>query len=270
MSTRSYLLLTFDLEEFDWPLERGYPLDIDTQLRVTCEGLGRLLPVLRRHAIPATFFTTASFATARPVVVRDLVAQGHEIAAHGLRHAHDYETMGTGDVTRVLTEARHILESITGRPVCGFRAPRLRPGSLSAVRQAGYVYGANVHPTQVPGRYRALRAPRHPWREEGLVRVPISVVPVCHWPLSFVWFRLMGAWLATLGARWAVADTGYLQVYFHPWEAMPIAQYGIPRWLAVRTGPRFVHMIDRLLDGTGDLQPDTVAGYVNRISSQLG
>lgn len=132
------------------------------------------------------------------------------------------------------------------------------------MRDAGYVYGANVHPTWVPGRYQALRAPRRPWREADLVRVPISVTPWIHWPLSFLWFRLAGVSLATLGARLALADTGYVHLYFHPWEAVPLAPYGIPRSLAFRSGPAFVAMLDTFVQAMQPIESIPVGEYVER------
>ncbi len=263
MASPGVLLLTFDLEEFDWPAERGHPLPIAEQIQVTCDGLARILPLLRARGAAATFFTTACFARARPEVVRQLAQAGHEIASHGDTHADDYATMAEDETVARLTAARHTLESITGEAVLGFRAPRLRSPSARAVCRAGYRYGASVHPTWVPGRYQALRAPRRPWREEGLLRIPISVVPWCRWPLSFVWFRLVGAGLGGLGARAAARGTGYAHLYFHPWEAVAIAPYGIPRPLALRTGPAFVRGVERLLAQTG-LQPLTVAAYARR------
>jgi peptidoglycan/xylan/chitin deacetylase (PgdA/CDA1 family) len=264
-----YLLLTFDLEEFDWPRERGQSIDDEVQLQVTCAGLDRLRPFLEKQAVRATFFTTAAFAAARPAVVRELAAQGHEIAAHGLAHTDDYLAMELAEELKALTAARLQLEAITGRSVAGFRAPRLQVGRLQAIRDAGYLYGANVHPTWVPGRYRALNAPRRPWREAGLVRVPISVTPWVHWPLSFFWFRLAGVRLATWGARLALAETGYLHLYFHPWEAMRLTEYGIPRWLAVRSGPRFVDMLGDFLEALGPLESVTVGEYVKRTAGEL-
>jgi peptidoglycan/xylan/chitin deacetylase (PgdA/CDA1 family) len=261
MAAAGILLLTFDLEEFDWPCERGWPLAPEQQVQITSDGLARLSPVLRARAVPATFFTTASFASARPEIVRALAEEGHEIASHGLSHADDYATMNEAEAVARLIEARRVLEAISGRAVLGFRAPRLRPPASRLIRDAGYHYGANVHPTWVPGRYQALRAPLRPWREEGLLRIPISVVPWCRWPLSFLWFRAAGVRLTTLAARSAVAATGYLHVYFHPWEAVAIGRYGIPAILAVRTGPPFVHMFERLLAWADDLRALTLAAY---------
>ena len=51
--------LGFDVEEFDFPLERGRKIDFDTQLAVSTEGLEFLLQLLARLGLRATFYTTA-------------------------------------------------------------------------------------------------------------------------------------------------------------------------------------------------------------------
>ena len=40
--------LGFDIEEFDFPLERGRSIDLETQLDVSSEGLEFLLRLLER------------------------------------------------------------------------------------------------------------------------------------------------------------------------------------------------------------------------------
>ena len=73
--------LGFDVEEFDFPLERGRGIDFGTQLAVSSEGLEFLLDLLARLELRATFYTTANFALHRTDLVRRIVAGGHEL--HG-------------------------------------------------------------------------------------------------------------------------------------------------------------------------------------------
>ena len=74
--------LGFDVEEFDFPLERGRGIDFGTQLAVSSEGLEFLLDLLARLELRATFYTTANFALHRTDLVRRIVAGGHEVASH--------------------------------------------------------------------------------------------------------------------------------------------------------------------------------------------
>ena len=80
------LILTIDLEEFDIPLEYGQSIDLTEQMAVSYEGLKRILPVLEKHHVAATFFTTAHWAEHYPKMVYTL-AQDHEIASHAYFHS---------------------------------------------------------------------------------------------------------------------------------------------------------------------------------------
>lgn len=259
------LLLTFDVEEFDWPSERGTPIDPGEQMQVTADGVQAVLPVLTRHGVRGTFFVTGRFAEARPDVVRAVAAAGHEPAAHGLQHQDDYAGMDSADAVERLARARRMVEDAGGRPVRGLRTPRLRLCPAAVCRAAGFDYDASPHPTWVPGRYNGLRWPRVPWREGGLLRVPISVVPGLRLPVSWIWFRWAGGHAGPLAARAAALGAPYLHLYFHPWEAIPVRRYGIPAALALRTGPAFLDALDRLLAATATaMTPLTIAEFIDR------
>ena len=61
---KKYVLLSFDVEEFDMPLEYKQDISIDEQMDVGIRGLEALMPILSNTSIPTTLFTTANFAIA--------------------------------------------------------------------------------------------------------------------------------------------------------------------------------------------------------------
>ena len=197
------LLLTFDVEEFDWPVERGHALDAVVQMDVTSRGLDLVLPLLAKHRTRATFFVTATYARAQPERVRALAEAGHEVASHGLGHQDDYGRMDESEARARLTEARRVVEDTTGGPVYGIRTPHLLPCPPARLLEAGFSYDASAHPTWVPSRYNGLRRPRVPWFEDGLLRIPISVLPAIRLPVSFLWYRAAGPRLGPIAARLA-------------------------------------------------------------------
>jgi peptidoglycan/xylan/chitin deacetylase (PgdA/CDA1 family) len=268
---RKPLLLTFDVEEFDWPGERGRPLRRTTQLGATTCGLRRLLPLLARRGVRATFFVTGEYARGEPQVVRGLVEHGHEVAVHGLAHSDDYATMRAADAVERLRAARTVVEHSSGHSAQGVRTPRLRPCAAAVLAAAGFSYDASPHPTWVPGRYNGLHLPRSPWWEDGVLRVPISVLPWVRLPVSWIWYRWAGARLGGIAASAAALRAPYLHLYFHPWEAVDIRRLGIPSWLAVRTGPAFVRALDRLLASSAQrLVPMPVRDFVAAYTAAEG
>jgi len=80
------ILLSFDVEEFDMPLEYGFKISHEQQMQVGKLGLDRLMPTLLDTTIQTTLFTTANFASHYPDEIKQLSHQ-HEIASHTFYHS---------------------------------------------------------------------------------------------------------------------------------------------------------------------------------------
>lgn len=229
-------LLSFDVEEFDLPLELGRPITPEQQLRVGAEGTQRTLDLLDRCAaeagrpLPVTLFVTGRFAAAFPQLIERAVRSGHEIASHSMTHT------GFSDDDPAMS--RDLLRRISGQSVLGFRRPRLTPTSPSLLTEAGYRYASNLNPTWLPGRYNNFRKPRTPFTiatsTGPLVEVPAAVTPLLRIPLFWLAFKNFPLWLTRRNTRAALAGGGPVMLYFHPWELCDLSTYGLPRHI---TGP---------------------------------
>ena len=62
------VFLSFDVEEFDMPLEYQHAISVADQMQVGINGLDAIQPVLERA--PSTLFTTANFANHFPDRIR--------------------------------------------------------------------------------------------------------------------------------------------------------------------------------------------------------
>ncbi len=75
----------------------------------------RVLAILERAGVRATFFVTGEAAAAHPELVCALVAAGHEVASHGYRHRHAlfqrWPLAGYFDTRKAVRE----LEALAGR-----------------------------------------------------------------------------------------------------------------------------------------------------------
>ena len=233
-----FILLGFDLEEFDMPLEYNSPISFEDQLRYTDEGMNAIMPVISLHNTIVTFFTTAQYALHRKSLIKEL-AKTHEIASHTYYH--------TAFEDSHLLQSRLVLEEISGLKVEGLRMPRMRKVSLEAVKQAGYFYDSSIHPTILPGRYNNLDKPRTLYKENGILRLPASVSPTFRIPLFWLAFKNFPFAFYKYIAKQTLAKDGYLCLYYHPWEFTNLIHSGIPKYTRTIDGKVFTERLEQLI-----------------------
>ena len=234
--------ITFDFEEFDLPREHGVAISTDEAVRISADGARPLLDLLARHEARVTAFCTRTFAAHSPETVRRLVADGHEVAAHGMEHSNP------GDLRR----CREALERICGRPVVGYRSPRMEQVDDAALAAAGFRYDSSLNPTFLPGRYCHLISPRTPFVRKGLREVPASVTPLLRVPLFWLSLHLLPERLYRVLARRTLAHDGTLVLYFHPWEFSSELQrlavgLKVPRYVRTNLGLPMLGRLERLI-----------------------
>jgi peptidoglycan/xylan/chitin deacetylase (PgdA/CDA1 family) len=98
----------------------------------------RLLDVLARNGVSATFFVIGKFARQRPDIVKTLAAAGHLVGNHTMTHPL-LVTRSPGVVRQQLRDANAAIEDALGARVEFFRPPHggRRPDVLRAARELG-------------------------------------------------------------------------------------------------------------------------------------
>jgi peptidoglycan/xylan/chitin deacetylase (PgdA/CDA1 family) len=82
-----------------------------------------VLDLLDQHGARATFFCIAERVRQHPTLTRRIVAAGHSVQNHSLRHRHNFSLLGPRGFEREVGAAQQVLADVTGiRPHC-FRAP---------------------------------------------------------------------------------------------------------------------------------------------------
>jgi cellulose synthase/poly-beta-1,6-N-acetylglucosamine synthase-like glycosyltransferase/peptidoglycan/xylan/chitin deacetylase (PgdA/CDA1 family) len=136
------------------------------------EWTPQLLDVLHRHGVPATFFVVGSAAARHPMLVRRIVAEGHELGNHTTTHA----DLGTTSAARAGWELRLnqvVLAGAVGRRTALARPPySSTPDSLDG---AGWLA---VQRTGADG-YLAVLADLDPkdWRRPGVDAIVDAATP---------------------------------------------------------------------------------------------
>ena len=109
------------------------------------QGVPRILEILSRNEVPATFFVPAVTALLYPDEQRRIVAEGHEIGIHGWIHERNSVLPIEAERDLMLRSA-DTLESVCGvRPV-GMRTPSwdFSPNTLTLVREMGLIYDSSL------------------------------------------------------------------------------------------------------------------------------
>ncbi len=236
------ILLSFDIEEFDMPFEYGRDISFEEQMSVSKKGTEKILRLLAKYDIRATFYITANFALHAPEIVRQIIAEKHEVASHGYFHS-QFEP-------KHLRESKEALESIGNVTIEGYRMARMMPVPEAEIYRAGYKYNSSINPTFLPGRYNKLNEPRTYFLREGVWQLPASVSPLVRFPLFWLSFHN----LPLSVYQWLVKRTyrkdGYINVYFHPWEFMPIGpkkKYNFPFYVTKNTDKKMEERLEKFI-----------------------
>jgi peptidoglycan/xylan/chitin deacetylase (PgdA/CDA1 family) len=246
MKKNPTILLTFDVEEFDLPMEYNIPISTQLQMEIGKLGADEMKRIIEAQNIPTTLFTTANFAENYPAFVKEM-AQQHEIGSHAFYHS-SFER-------KDLLNSKIALEKITEKSVSGLRMPRFKKVDLEWVKEAGYTYDSSINPTYMPGRYNNLKVSRTVFYEQNLLRLPVSVTPNFRFPLFWMAFKNIPYPIYKKMALDTLKKDGYLSLYFHPWEFTDISTWKLPFYLKKHSAGRLSENLIRLIE---DLKKEAV------------
>ena len=226
--------LSFDVEEhfqvsaFESPMRRRHWNIYESRVE---KNTSRLLDILARHDVRATFFILGWVGERFPHLVKQIASAGHEIASHG--YGHELITAQTPSTFRDdVRKAKCILEQLVSQPIYGYRAPsfsitKTTTWALAVLAEEGYLYDSSIFPI-LHDRYGISSASPHVHvikTESGnLLEVPPSVVRLFGLNVPVAgggYFRLYPyCFLRWLLRHLDEANTP-LVMYLHPWEFDP-------------------------------------------------
>ena len=237
---KNKVLLSFDVEEFDLPREHGASISLEEGIEVSAQGLERILRVLDRVGVRATFFCTGNFAEGKPELITKIIKSGHEVACHGVDHFSPQET----DLER----SKEIVERIAGVEVRGYRQPRMQKIDYVKLRRCGYKYDSSINPAYIPGRYDNRKVPRRPFVKGGILEIPTSVATRMRVPMFWLALHLFPKKIYYKMAKMTVKSDGYFATYFHPWEFANLAEYSaVPGYIKHNSGMKMAGRLEGLI-----------------------
>lgn len=240
-----YFALSFDLEEFDIPLEFGKKIDKEEMFEISFRGTKEILNLLEKYNTKSTFFVTKAFYQKYPKLITD-ISKTHEIALHG-EHNKNYAKINEDEALESLEQTKSLIERGIKKKITGFRAPRMLPPNYNVLKEIGIKYDASLHPTYIPTRYNNLFKPRKIFRKEGIKIIPTSVAPFIRLPITYLWFRNFGLNYTKICTNLCSLTDTYGNIYFHPWEFISLKNQEIPKIFKKNTGKKMIIMLDKYI-----------------------
>jgi peptidoglycan/xylan/chitin deacetylase (PgdA/CDA1 family) len=108
-------------------------------------GVPRILALLEKYSVPATFYVPAVSALLYPDEQRRIAAAGHEIGMHGWIHELN-SNLGPDDERDLMQRSLDTLEKITGQRPTGMRSPSadFTENTLRLIRDLGIAYDSSM------------------------------------------------------------------------------------------------------------------------------
>lgn len=219
-------ILTFDIEEWFHILDhtdtkseaewKKFP----SRIHANCD---RILELLDRKKVKATFFCLGWVAEKYPEVIRKIATAGYEIGTHSHLHQLAYE-QDKRAFTTDLSRSIQTLESVIGKKVRSYRAPgfslmQSNKWVFEALVEHGIEVDCSVFPAKrAHGGFEDFPTAQPTWVDLGGVRLkefPINLATVLGKSMVFSgggYFRLLP--LPVLKYFWSNSD--YVMTYFHP------------------------------------------------------
>jgi peptidoglycan/xylan/chitin deacetylase (PgdA/CDA1 family) len=193
-------------------------------------GAPRVLALLERERIKATWFVPGHTIATFPESVAAIVAGGHELGCHAW--AHEDLAEHPDNERAIIERAVAALTAAAGVAPMGFRAPywSLGPRTLEHVADLGFHYDSSlmaddVHPYRVPVGEHHDRTASDLGRPGPLVEIPISWA-LDDWPQFEPGPRGVGPmsapskvleiWAGELRYAWEHEPAGVLTITMHP------------------------------------------------------
>jgi peptidoglycan/xylan/chitin deacetylase (PgdA/CDA1 family) len=146
---RVAVALSFDIDNSTPTLARGIPGSepMSRGQYGAMDGLPRILRVLDKENVPATFFIPAVSAALSPEMIPAIQSKKrHEIGIHGWIHENLVEHNDQAKEQQLLNQSIELLTKAIGKKPVGYRAPSwaMSPFTMKQVKEAGFLYDSSL------------------------------------------------------------------------------------------------------------------------------
>jgi len=152
---RVAVCLSFDVDNESYLLARGEtsPTTLSAADFGAETGLPRILQLLDKYQVPASFFIPAVSALLHPEMIPAILKSGrHEIGVHGWIHESLVALNSESEEERLLNRAINYLTEATGKRPVGYRAPAwaFSRHTIGLLQRTGFLYDSSLQAMDEP------------------------------------------------------------------------------------------------------------------------
>ncbi|MDP3966500.1 MAG: polysaccharide deacetylase family protein [archaeon] len=191
------------------------------------DGIPRILSILDKYGVKATFFTTAKIIEKFPQIFQALKKQRHEVALHGYAHER-FDDLTFEEADEKISESVKIYRKVFGENPQGFRAPQhsIDKKTLEILKKNDFVYDSSYTPFNIfqilfflkkfRHELKGFFSPREKYKIlKDFYEIPVSsfLIPFVSLPLRVFPFAMLKIYL------WILRKTNKnLVFYAHSWD----------------------------------------------------
>jgi polysaccharide deacetylase family protein (PEP-CTERM system associated) len=237
--------IAFTVDFEDWYQRIDLPVNnwikLEKRLHI---GHYKLLELFQKANVKATYFLLGKTIEDHPGMIREIIAEGHEIACHTYSHPFIYKL--TPDQFREEIQKSKQLIQPFGVSYTGFRAPYFSIDArslwaLDILKLEGFQYDSSIFPgdakrTGIPGFNPAIQH-----LNNGLLEFPVSTLKVMNFDFGVGggYFRLL-PYSYFKEKMTNILKERHSIFYLHPWE-LDIHQPKVP---GINRRIRFTHYVN--------------------------
>ena len=237
--TRCVVMLGFDIDGVSSAINRD-PASANLPSLMSMREYGpavatpRILALLERYDIAASFYIPGYVAETHSDLVREIHDSEHEVAHHGYMHEPP-ATLTRAEEAEVLDRGIDILGGLTGEAPAGYRSPswELSEHSLELLADRNFTYDSSLMGDDIPYIVNV--------DDRDLVEIPV------HWELDDAPYF---SYAPSLGARFPMSSPGHV---YNVWSAGFEGAYHYGRAFTLTMHPHVIgrpgrlRMLERLI-----------------------
>ncbi len=223
--------LTIDVEDYFQAFEMRKIRVDEAKRAYQDKGTEKILDILKRQNIKATFFINGTFAEKNKDLVKKIDECGHEIGIHSYTHQKINE-LSLSEFSEEIRKTKEIIERIIHKKVLGYRAPAFsfdenEPEYTKILIDHGLLYDSSTNPIAKafhgrPGYKHFIH--RISYEEKSLTEFPLATLPIMGHRLPWaggLYLRIFPYSVFKRGLKYINKTSNPAVLYIHNWELDP-------------------------------------------------